>query len=58
MTNDPGFEDYRVSVGIGLRLYFPQLSPAPLAFDFGFPVLKEDTDEDRLFTFSIDLPFR
>lgn len=58
VTNDPGFEDYRVSVGIGVRLYFPQLSPAPLAFDFGFPVLKQDTDEDRLFTFSIDLPFR
>lgn len=58
VTNDPGFEDYRVSVGLGVRLYFPALSPAPLAFDFGFPILKEDSDEDRLFTFSIDLPFR
>lgn len=57
VTNDPGFEDYRASVGLGLRLYFPQLSPAPLAFDFGFPVLKQDGDEDRLFTFSIDVPF-
>lgn len=50
------FDDYRVSAGIGLRLYIPQLSPAPLAFDFGFPILKEDTDEKRLFTFDIDLP--
>lgn len=50
------FDDYRVSIGTGLRLYIPQLSPAPLAFDFGFPILMEDTDEDRLFTFDIDLP--
>lgn len=53
---DFSFDDYRVSIGAGLRLYIPQLSPAPLAFDFGFPILKEDTDEERLFTFDIDLP--
>lgn len=51
------FDDYRVSVGTGFRLYVPQLSPAPLAFDFGFPILKEDTDEKRLFTFDVDVPF-
>ncbi|MEO1511661.1 MAG: outer membrane protein assembly factor, partial [Planctomycetota bacterium] len=57
VTNDPGFEDYRVSVGAGLRISIPQLSPAPLAFDFGFPLLDEETDESQLFSFSIDLPF-
>ena len=57
VTFDPGFEEYRVSVGVGIRLSIPQLSPAPLAFDFGFPIVKEDTDEERLFSFSIDLPF-
>lgn len=51
------FDDYRVSVGTGLRVYIPLLSPAPLAFDFGFPILKEDTDEKRLFTFDVDLPY-
>jgi outer membrane protein insertion porin family len=45
-------------VGVGLRIYVQQLSPAPLAFDFGFPILKESTDRTRLFTFSIDVPFR
>lgn len=54
---EPGIEDYRVTVGVGLRFSIPQLSPAPLAFDFGFPVLKEDLDETRVFTFSIDVPF-
>ena len=57
VTFDPGFEDYRVSIGAGVRLRVPQLSPAPFAFDFGFPIVDEETDEDRLFSFSIDLPF-
>jgi outer membrane protein insertion porin family len=57
VTDDPGLDDYRLSIGTGLRLFIPQLSPAPLAFDFGFPLLKEDDDEERLFTFSVDLPF-
>jgi outer membrane protein insertion porin family len=58
VTEDPGFDEYRVSVGVGFRLYVPQLSPAPLAFDFGFPILKEETDETRIFSFSLDIPFR
>jgi len=57
VTFDPGLDDFRVSVGFGIRFHVPALSPAPLAFDFGFPVISEDTDEDRLFTFTIDLPF-
>jgi len=57
VTFDPGLDQFRVSVGFGIRFYVPALSPAPLAFDFGFPILKESTDSTRLFTFSIDLPF-
>ena len=53
-----GFDEYRVSVGLGIRLYIAGLSPVPLAFDFGVPVLRQDTDRRRLFTFSIDLPFQ
>lgn len=51
-------DDYRVSTGVGIRLYIPQFGNAPLAFDFGFPILSEDGDRERLFSFSIDLPFR
>lgn len=57
VTFDPGFDDYRVSAGFGFRFYVRQLSPAPLAFDLGFPIYGGDDDERRLFTFSIDLPF-
>jgi outer membrane protein insertion porin family len=55
---DFGFDDYRVSVGFGFRILVPQLSRIPLAFDFGFPIVKEDTDRTRLFTFSIDVPWQ
>lgn len=51
-----GFSQYRVSVGAGLRLLLP-ISPIPLAFDFGYPILKEDGDETEVFSFSVDLPF-
>lgn len=57
VLNDPGFEDYRVTGGVGLRLSVPVLTQIPLAFDFGFPLLKADQDEPRLFTFSLDIPF-
>lgn len=54
----PGFDHYRVSVGTGIRFYIRQLSPVPLAFDFGFPVLKQDGDHERVFTFSLDVPLQ
>lgn len=58
VVDEIGFDQYRVSVGFGLRIYVERLSPAPLAFDFGIPIMKEDTDETRSFTFSVDVPFR
>ena len=56
VIDDIGFDDYRVSVGFGIRLLLP-ISPAPLAFDFGFPIVKESEDETQLFSFTVDLPF-
>ena len=57
VTEDVSLDQYRVSVGIGLRLYIPQFGPAPLAFDFAVPVLKEETDETQVFSFSAEIPF-
>lgn len=57
VTAKPGFEDYRVSVGVGIRLYLAALGPAPLAFDFGFPVVSQEGDEVQVFSFSAELPF-
>jgi len=57
VNDDFGFEAYRVSVGLGIRLYIPQLGPTPMAFDFAFPLRKQDNDETELFSFSAELPF-
>jgi len=46
-------EDYRVSVGAGLRISVPAMGPAPIALDFGFPIAKEDTDDEEMFSFYI-----
>ena len=57
VTASPSFDDYRVSIGYGIRLHIPQLGNAPLAFDFGFPVIKQDSDKKKMFSFSLQLPF-
>ncbi|MFO0832484.1 MAG: outer membrane protein assembly factor BamA [Phycisphaerales bacterium] len=58
VETDFGLSDYRVSAGFGVRIAVPYFGAVPLAFDFGFPLLKQDTDRERLFTFTIDVPFR
>ncbi|MHC4448065.1 MAG: BamA/OMP85 family outer membrane protein, partial [Planctomycetota bacterium] len=57
VVDDPGFDDYRASVGLGIRLYIPQLGPVPMAFDFAFPLAKEDDDETQVFSFTAEVPF-
>lgn len=57
VLEDPELDDYRVSIGFGLRIRVPALGPAPLAFDFGIPIASEDRDDERVFSFSVDLPF-
>lgn len=41
----------RDSVGCGVRVVLPFLSPAPLAFDVGFPVHKGPQDTQQVFSF-------
>jgi outer membrane protein insertion porin family len=48
-------ENYRVAPGVGLRVAIPMLGPAPLAFDFAYPVAKADTDQKRVFSFYMSL---
>ena len=57
VESDVTLDQYRLSVGFGIRLYIPQFGPAPLAFDFALPILKQDTDETQVFSFSAEIPF-
>ncbi len=57
VAEEATFADYRVSAGLGLRVYIPALTPIPFAFDFGFPIIKRFGDQERVFSFSFDIPF-
>ncbi|QNN22868.1 outer membrane protein assembly factor BamA [Planctomycetales bacterium ZRK34] len=57
VQEDIGLDEYRVSVGAGIRLKLPFLGQAPFAFDLAYPVVKQDGDEVRYFSFDLALPF-
>ncbi|MBC7968189.1 MAG: BamA/TamA family outer membrane protein [Fuerstia sp.] len=48
-------DKFRASVGFGFRVVIPAMGPVPLAFDFAFPVLKEDIDNQRIFSFYVGI---
>ena len=57
VTDDIAFDEFRVTVGVGLRIYIPQFGPVPIALDFGVPIKSEPGDEKEVFSFSAELPF-
>ena len=56
VQDDLGFDEWRVTVGTGLGS-LPFFGQAPIAVDFGIPVLEEEGDETQILSFSIKLPF-
>jgi outer membrane protein insertion porin family len=44
-------ENFRVAPGFGFRVNVPALGPAPLAFDFAFPVASAEFDGEQMFSF-------
>ena len=46
-------DDFRVSLGAGLRIAMPAFGPAPIALDFAVPIAREDGDDIELFSFWI-----
>jgi outer membrane protein insertion porin family len=48
-----GFDQFRITAGFGLRLMIPAMGPAPLAFDFAWPIMSEAQDTERVFSFYI-----
>lgn len=57
VQDDIGFDEYRISVGTGIRLQLPFLGQAPFAFDIAFPLMKESEDETQVFSFDVAVPF-
>ncbi len=54
-TSQLSSQSYRVAPGLGLRVALPMLGPAPLAFDFAYPVAKADTDQVQIFSFYMSM---
>lgn len=54
-TVDDGvtFNNFRMTVGGGLRLQIPQMGPVPIALDWAIPVVKQAGDLEQLFQFYI-----
>ena len=48
-------DDFRVSVGAGLRVTVPAMGPAPIALDLAVPITRENTDRIQNFSFFIGL---
>ncbi|MGD9126277.1 MAG: BamA/TamA family outer membrane protein [Planctomycetia bacterium] len=54
-TIDDWTDKYRVAPGFGLRITVPAMGPAPIALDFAFPVVKEDSDWVETFSFWVGM---
>jgi outer membrane protein assembly complex protein YaeT len=48
---------WRVAVGFGLRVQIDFFGPVPMVFDFGFPIMKDDDDQTRIFQFAFGASF-
>jgi outer membrane protein assembly factor BamA len=55
--SDVGSTKWRVSVGFGLRISIPALGGAPIALDFGFPIVKDKNDDVQFFSFNVGTEF-
>ena len=53
VTDKASLSDFRRSVGAGLRAIVPIMGPTPIALDWAFPIVKQDTDMTQPFSFSI-----
>ncbi len=55
VDNRVSFDQFRATVGLGLRVTIPAMGQVPLAFDFGFPVASEVFDDERIFSFYVGI---
>ncbi|QQE09954.1 outer membrane protein assembly factor BamA [Planctomycetota bacterium] len=58
VQSQAGVDEWRVSVGAGIRFSVPFLSQAPFAVDFGIPLAKQPGDQTQLVAFDIAIPLQ
>ncbi|MCE9591790.1 MAG: outer membrane protein assembly factor BamA [Planctomycetes bacterium] len=57
VQEDVGFDEYRVSIGAGIRIKIPFLGQAPFAIDFAYPIVKQADDDVQYVSFDLSVPF-
>lgn len=57
VERDVEITDWRAAVGFGTRIYIKYFGPVPLAFDFAWPISKNDDDDTQVFSFSFGWSF-
>jgi outer membrane protein insertion porin family len=55
VTDRASLDNFRLSVGAGLRITVPAMGPVPIALDFAYPILKEDFDRKQVFSFYVGI---
>ena len=53
IESNVAIRDYRVSVGVGLRIQVPAFGPLPIALDFAWPLRKGKYDSEQIFSFYV-----
>ena len=53
VEEDFGLSSYRAAAGFGVRWVIPMLGPVPVKLDFAFPLVKDDLDDEQIFSFSL-----
>ncbi|MCX5661669.1 MAG: outer membrane protein assembly factor BamA [Planctomycetota bacterium] len=57
VQKETGLDQYRVSIGTGVRIKIPFLGQAPFALDVAVPVMKQKGDDVQYFSFDLAVPF-
>jgi len=55
IENEVAMDDFRLTLGAGLRVTIPAMGPVPIAVDWGIPVIQQDLDDKRIFSFYIGI---
>lgn len=53
VEEDVTLENFRISVGAGLRVTVPMMGPVPIALDFAVPLSQQKSDIEQVFSFFI-----
>jgi outer membrane protein assembly complex protein YaeT len=57
VESDFALNDWRVSIGAGVKLQVDYFGPVPLEFDIAAPVIRNDDDDEQIFSFFIGAAF-